>query len=295
MGRIVDQSRRSVNRVKLPSWISRRGAHSCDHRVVRRRFATQKRAVYVTHDDRHRTLTAPASALAPTSAAATVTEAGPAEKLRSAGNPVMFRLLRHSTAYHLANAPPHEGNAMKRLFALPLMFGIVVGCSSGPASMGDGGNSSCKKPADLCAALSAQEVLTIVGGAGPLTSMPQETLGAEVMCNYKRAKPYVNITTTYTCQKDVVSTFEELKRIGEGPMQQPLTGLGDEAFWSYTSTSAYSFVIGNLYVRRGSAIIAVSQYSQYDVDMSGADVAIDPNVAKMRMTAIMQKLLQAVP
>jgi hypothetical protein len=196
---------------------------------------------------------------------------------------------------------------MARIAIVFAMGALLVCCGGSPsggadaAVAGDGpqaaaGKRSCATMPVLCDLISANDAATIFTGPMP-TVVPNDNVLPGARCGWERDHPPLSVTVTYNCYTEVLSTaqetFGELRMLAMNDMFEGVSGLGDEAYWTYTNTSTLSFVSGALYVRAANVIVAVSQYSQYNEDASGMSQAIDPATAKARALAMVQKLMAA--
>jgi hypothetical protein len=188
-----------------------------------------------------------------------------------------------------------------------VLAGVVMASCGGSSSAGaDGGvgdgarptgeNRSCMTLPVLCDVISANDVATIFTGPATLTVMPNDHVLPGEICGWDRAHPPLHVTATYNCYNETLSTahvtFQQLRTIAMTEDHfEDLSGIGDEAYWSYTKTSTIAFVDGSLYARVGNVIVAVSGYTQYNEDASGAQQAIDPAVAKVRALGMIQKVM----
>jgi hypothetical protein len=172
------------------------------------------------------------------------------------------------------------------------------GAAGGDGAPSMGQKIACDTTPVLCDVISANDVAAIFTGPAALTVMPNAHVLPGEICGWERDHPPLHVVVTYNCYTEVLSTaadtFQQLRSLAMTEDHfEDLSGVADEAYWSYTKTSTIPFVEGSLYARKSNVIVALSQYTQYDEDMSGSQTAVDPALAKTRALSMVQKLLAA--
>lgn len=161
---------------------------------------------------------------------------------------------------------------------------VLFGACGGGAS---GGSQTCAPLTNLCGRVTAGEVETALSlGAATVTATPNdsEAPGGPInRCDYVWAQGSLTLNHwCYSRGSDYAhQTFTEQRTLGGNA--ETVTGLGDEAYWSATSTSTIPFVNGAMYSRASNLVLAVGSYSQQGVDAG---------TAKQRAESVLTKLLK---
>jgi hypothetical protein len=163
-----------------------------------------------------------------------------------------------------------------------LLFLGCSGCSGGNTTTA----GSCKTLQNLCSKMPIADLRTAFGVPGLMSGREENSddsapLGPRNLCHYSAPDSttggnIIQFDLIYSCFKAgaaaATNNFDSLKTAIEtdGGTSENLTGLGDAAYWHYTSgTVPDSFVQAMINLRSGAVYLQLTGYSQSTSDANG--------------------------
>lgn len=182
--------------------------------------------------------------------------------------------------------------------------GNAGGGDGGQPVTGDGGQSSgeCRSLAPLCSTLPIDELRTIFGAPALVATTGNDDVapgGPVESCDYKQdtSDLYVSFRVQYLCKNAGAARaqqdFADVRALAGTTDDVAVSGLGDEAYWSYTSTETVPYVWGYLSARQGNVIVTLGSYGQNVPGIPDA-TPIAASAAKEHATAAVRAVLAAV-
>jgi hypothetical protein len=170
-----------------------------------------------------------------------------------------------------------------------------------PAAAADAAPAAagCKPLPDFCATLPLADLRTIfeAPNLALITGDPEVfpgdlPAGPRRTCRFKdETGRQVSFEVTARAKEDLDRARDLTSRTGQ---TEPVAGVGEEAFFNYTSTPTLPFVYGVLAARAGNVYVDVTKYHHDLLDAAGRPEPIAPAAARQHAANAATRLLQFV-